>query len=175
VSGDGPATALGWLNRARLSEQGRRHYGALLDDLTRWWLPRDPVQAAAAGRTATLIHPEGAILWLNLGQALLRAGDMEGAIESTREALTLAPQNPKARLNFARLSLTQEPRRVAALLDPVIEADPRNAAALGVRGVARARTGDLNGAAADWERALAIDPRQPEARAGMAQLKAMRQ
>lgn len=174
VPGDDHSAVIGWLDRAGLSEEGKRHYGGLLDDLARWWLPRDPVKAAVAGRSATLVYPEGAVLWLNLGQAFLRAGDMEGAIESTREALTLDPDNPTARLNFARLSLTHDPRRVAALLDPVIEADPLNASALGVRGVARARTGDLNGAAADWERALAIDPRQPEARAGMAKLKAMR-
>lgn len=170
AKGRGPSAVISWTNRGTLSAEGRRQYGLLLDDLTRWWLGRDPAKAVAAGRTATLIDPQGSTAWLNLGQALLRAGDRVGAFASTQEALALDPDDPVARLNFARLSLPDEPRRVAALLDSVIDADPTNAAALGVRGVARAQMGDLAGARRDWEKALAIDPRQPEAVAGMAQL-----
>lgn len=170
IAGRGPSAAISWTNRGSLSVEGRRQYGMLLDDLTRWWIPIDPARAVAAGRTATLINPEGARPWLNLGQAQLRAGDIEGAISSTREALLLEPDDPVARLNFARLSLPAEPRGVAELLDPVIDADPTNAAAFGVRGVARAQLGDLEGAKRDWLQAVAIDPRQPEAVAGLARL-----
>jgi len=59
------------------------------------------------------------------------------------------------------------------LLDDLLANDPEDPDALGLRGVARANLGDLPGAAADWQSALELDGNQPEARAGIMQLRRM--
>ena len=171
--GDGPSAVLGWINRARIGPQGRHHFGAVIDDLTRWWLARDPDRAVAAGRSATLVNPTNARRWINLGQAQLRRGDRDDAIVSTLEALKVEPTSRMAQLNLARMVLTVQPAQALALLDGIIadaDAPAELADAYGLRGVLRAQAGDMAAARLDWQRALRLDADQAEARIGMARL-----
>jgi hypothetical protein len=170
VPGDGPSAVLGWLNRARVGPQGRNHYGAIIDDLTRWYIARDVDKAVGAGRSATLVNPANAARWINLGQALLRRGDIEKAIISTLEALKVEPGSRLAQLNLARMILAREPVRTMALLDSIIADDEDVADAYGMRGVLHAQTGNMAAARIDWQRALSLDPTQAEAVVGMAKL-----
>lgn len=175
--GLGPSAVLSWMNRAQVGPQGRNHYGAVIDDLTRWWLTRDPDKAVAAGRSATLINPNNAARWINLGQAQLLRGDVNDAILSTLEGLKVEPDNCIAQLNLARMVLQREPARAMSLLDGVIADGPASPAqvadAYGLRGVLRAQGGDLDAARIDWQRALALNPEQAEAVAGMRTLGAL--
>lgn len=86
----------------------------------------------------------------------------------------MAPDDALARQNLARYTLhAGDPAGARALLDALIAEAP-TADAFGLRGVVRGNAGDLAGATADFEAALALDPAQPEARAGIEQVRRLK-
>jgi hypothetical protein len=96
-----------------------------------------------------------------------------GAGEAYAVSVALAPA-PDITRELARVELQQGRMAPARdLLDALLAETPEDPVALGLRGVARANLGDLPGAAADWQAALALDPTQPEAQAGLMQLRRM--
>jgi Flp pilus assembly protein TadD len=132
------------------------------------------VEAARAFDAATRLEPRSASRWTNLGQAQLRARDPRGALESSRRAWGLDVGAVREGTNLARL-LIQVPAYAEAVsvLDEVVLSHPEAADAWALRGVARANGGDLAGAATDFRAAVALDPSQPEAQAGLARLRSM--
>ena len=61
------------------------------------------VDAIAVLRAATAGDPDSSDLHNNLGAALMRAGDLNGAEDSLREAVRLRPEAPAMRVNLATL------------------------------------------------------------------------
>lgn len=160
---------------ATFGRQGRRALALWLSDLGRYRLgQRRAGDAVPVFEAALLIEPEAASRWNNLGTALAAVGRFDDAAQATEEALARAPHDYTARLNLARYQVQRGRGPAAlALLDGLIEQAP-TADALALRGVVRGNAGDLPGAAADFRRALTLNPRQPEAQAGLRQLERMR-
>jgi hypothetical protein len=150
----------------------RRAFGRLLQDLGRWRLQaRDAARAVVALQAATALDADSAEAWNNLGTARSAAGDLAGAVAATERALALAPERT-ARLNLARYDLgLNDDAAARGHVEALLAADPADADGLGLRGILRARAGDLPGAADDFAAALRRDPAQPEALAGQAQLR----
>jgi len=150
--------------------QAKRATAVLADNYGRFLLARrEYALAVDAFRFATRIEPNKASRWSNLGSAFAQSGRFASAIEATRVALELAPSHRLGRLNQARYLLAEGQHAEAE--EALGEVSTLGAEGYGLRGVSRGNRGDLEGAAADFEAALAIDPKNPEARAGMAKLK----
>ena len=58
-------------------------------------------EAAAAYREAVKLEPGKALYHRNLGDALQKKGDLDGAIAAYREAIKLKPDYPEAYWNLA--------------------------------------------------------------------------
>jgi len=104
-----------------------------------------------------------------LGVARLDAGDARGAADALTTAVLLAPRLTEARLKLAEAQanggdLPAAIRTLAAAL----AADPdRHAGAWNDLGLYRLQAGDVAGATDALRRAVALDPRQPLARANL--------
>lgn len=155
--------------------QARRGFAGLLDDVGQRRL-RSGGDAVPLYARAASLDPERALRWSNLGFALARAGRRAEAIDATRRALALAPDDATAGRNLVRYLLAEgEGSAARAAVDDLLEAHPTDADGLGLRGVLKGNAGDLVGARADFEAALALDPSQAEARAGLAHLRRLQQ
>lgn len=165
---DGPLAApLG------LGRQGRRAWASWLSDRGRFEL-RQGRAAARWFEAARVLEPDRGLRWNNLATALAGERRYAEARAAAEEAVARAPDDALARLNLARYALhAGDAARAAAVLDALVE-DAPSADALALRGVVRGNGGDLAGAAADFEAALRLDPRQPEARAGIEQVRRLR-
>ena len=160
----------------------RRELARLATDLGLQRLgARRPGPAVAAMALAAEIDPLTPARWTNLGVAGAAASDMahrarqsatgeallRTAAEHTRRALALDPNDRTARVNLARYLLNLGETEAALVeLGHLLERDPLDADALGLRGVLRGNKGELKAACVDFEDALRRDPGQPEARAG---------
>lgn len=93
-----------------------------------------------------------------LAAIALYRGQIEDAERRFREILANHPYHPEAAINLVGLLLDQERAREALpLLDSLVERSPRPVV-FAHRGRARWTLGDLEGAEADYRRALAEDP-----------------
>ncbi len=128
--------------------------------------------ADAAARelaTAATDAPDDAWAHTWLGVARLEAGDARGAVEALSTAVRLAPRLTEARLQLAgaQASAGDLPAAIRTLA-AALAADPtRHAGAWNDLGLYRLQTGDLDGATDALRRAVALDPRQPLARANL--------
>ena len=164
------------------SADTRRGIGRLANDLGLQRLEAgNPAAALDAMSLAARVDPHNPARWNNLGvafsglsEASARAGRSAVAQEllghaamRTRHALDLDPGNRDYRANLARY-LVNLGRTAAARaeLEALLDADPADADALGLRGVLRGNDGDLQGACADFEAALRSEPNQAEAKVG---------
>jgi hypothetical protein len=147
---------------------GRTHFANLSSDRGRERMSMGAHESAVSSfRLATEIEPLSPARWDNLGAALSRSGRLSMASEASAQALVLEPGFVPARINHARYAIALgEWMKAVDTLRPIIEAGG-NAAAFGLRGVARGNLGDLAGAQRDFEAALKIDPSQPEALDGL--------
>ncbi|MCB9553997.1 MAG: tetratricopeptide repeat protein [Myxococcales bacterium] len=158
---------------AGIGRQGRRAWAGWLSDRGRFEMARGGA-AVVFFEAARQVEPESAARWNNLGTALAAAGDFAAARAAVAVAVELDPGDGLARLNLARYTLhAGDAAGARALLDALVAEAP-TADALGLRGVVRGNAGDVEGAAADFEAALRIDPAQPEARAGIEQVRRLR-
>ncbi len=100
-------------------------------------------------------RPDDARTWLERGSAHALDEDWANAALDFEQAVTLGPGDPDAarRLANARLQLG-EPEVAAALMDPVLEANGRDAEAHLVRARARRQLGRLSDAADDYTLAI---------------------
>lgn len=158
---------------AGIGRQGRRAWAGWLSDRGRFELARRRA-GVPFFEAARQIEPENPARWNNLGTALAAAGDHAAAQAAVAVAVALDPGDRLARQNLARYTLhAGDAAGARALLDALVDEGP-TADALGLRGVVRGNAGDLDGAAADFEAALRLDPGQPEARAGIEQVRRLR-
>lgn len=133
-----------------LSEQGE--HGRALEFLSR----------------AVELHPNAAYL-ANLGLALRRAGDLEGAIAAYRQALALHPHHGPAldKLGRALMDAGRHAEAEAALGQASL-ADGGNAGLRNALGRSRAEQGRHVEARLDFEAALELDPDYEEAARNLA-------
>jgi spermidine synthase len=151
-----PSLALleGWiqLSRGELAEAGRAFHEAA--DLDR--------------SSAEALNGAGLVAW--------RRGDLERAAALFRASAGLAPEDPEAPNNLASVLLSQGKEAPAlAILDRVVTDHPRYVPAIINRGVARARSGRLREAEADYRRALGLEPSNPDAAYNLQRLRAREQ
>ncbi|MEP7361702.1 MAG: tetratricopeptide repeat protein [Acidobacteriota bacterium] len=106
----------------------------------------------------------------NLGLALRRAGDLQGAIAAYREALKLNPSHSGTlgKLGCALIEAGEHTEAESVLLLAVM-GDQRNPELCNALGHARASQQRFAEARLDFERALALDPGYEEAAANLAQ------
>jgi Flp pilus assembly protein TadD len=124
-------------------------------------------------RWATEISPHVHSRWTNLGAGLSAVGQTQAAINVTRHALSLRANDRIALSNLGRYHIRMSDwKRALAVLDRLL-LNPKGALPYGLRGVVMANQGDFDEARKMFKKALAINPNQPESRAGMAQLKRM--
>ncbi|HZU98489.1 MAG TPA: tetratricopeptide repeat protein, partial [Planctomycetota bacterium] len=137
-----PGMKLAWLNRA-------------VADL---WLERLDLAIADSSRVVAL-DPDAGEGWAMRGRALFRKGDMAAAIADLEKATALVAGDAEAWMTLgAALHKTHESRRAVTALDRAVALAPTRAVAWQLRGVARSNF-DLDGAIADEEKALSLDPK----------------
>ncbi len=102
---------------------------------------------------------------LNLGEALLAAGQVDEAIEHLTRARNLDPANTQTlnSLGVAHL-MNQEPQEAESVLETAIELDPTNPEFLYHAGLARLALGDPDGATRQFKAALKQDSMYEPAR-----------
>ena len=108
---------------------------------------------------ALLIRPDSAVAQFNLGNALVKVQRLEEAAKAFAAAIALKPDFPDALQNYAEvLRDVGRHREAMTMLRRAVSlapADPHLQIALGV---ARQELGDMQGARAAFEAALALDP-----------------
>jgi serine/threonine protein kinase/tetratricopeptide (TPR) repeat protein len=108
--------------------------------------------------TGLRLVPQDALSFLARGVARLKT-DADGALKDFRQALTLDPSSRTAKQNIVhvlgdRLGHEQE---ALAVLDSILDSDPRDARALAGRAVLKARRGEREAALADAVAACDLD------------------
>ncbi|MCZ2078450.1 MAG: tetratricopeptide repeat protein, partial [Bryobacterales bacterium] len=126
--------------------------GCLLDDLG----SRD--EAESVHRKAVALAPNVAVMHNNLGLTLQSLGKTEEAEACFRKAIELRADWTVARLNLGRL-LQMNERHADSIehYERVLEIDPSNARAKNNLGIALEHLGDLAGATAAFQAAIAAD------------------
>lgn len=95
---------------------------------------------------------------------LMEAGQYDQAEQALARLLAQHPDHAAVLDQQMRLRYFQQrPDEALALADKLAAADPRNASPVNMRGLVRMERGDLAGALAEFERALAIDARSGKA------------
>ncbi len=118
------------------------------------------------------LQPTSAKAWVNLGAGLAAARNYSAAIDVTKRGLSLDPSNLIGQVNLARYLIQVEAWEESVQhLHALIELFPNSADGYGLLGVAFGNRGQIEDARSAFRQALKIDPGQPEAKAGMAQLK----
>jgi len=129
--------------------------------------------AAAALEGAAALDVDRRELALIEGELLLIRGAAPGAEQAFRSVLAETPLHRGARFGLARSLLAQDRLPEANVeLAKVLQIDPGFASAHTVRGLHMERGGDRAAAATAYLRALAIDPGDARARAGLARVTA---
>ena len=138
--------------------EAHHNYGMIL-------VERGDMEAARIRFATAIEHkPDYADAHMNLGNLAASNGDVDRAREYFQKAIELAPQNVKARTNLAGLEL-QYGHHVAALavLDAALEEFPDDALLHNNRGSVLVVKGDKDGARNAFQKALALEPSNPEA------------
>ncbi len=162
-----------WLKRAPLESQGATALAQSLESLGQHArFAGDTTTALRAFQSAAQAAPTAPFI-VNFGAALADAGDLDRAYDTTQWALSLDPQNAVAQHNLARFALNLRRPQAQALVDALLHKNADDAQALAFRGFLKAQQGDFSQAQQDFERALAIDPAQQDARDGLALLTRM--
>lgn len=94
-----------------------------------------------------------------LGAALGQSGQIADAVAAYRRGAEQNPRDVRNYLDLAALSMEHEsPEAALAVLDAGAQQNPRSAALLTMRGAVRAKMGQNEAAAADFERAERLEP-----------------
>lgn len=133
-------------------------------------------RAADAYRAYLGLRPDDAIATLNLGTALAESGHAREAAAAFGRAHDLNPSDPRASKNLASLALNaNDVANGIRFASEAVRVAPRDAQAHDLLGRGLATKGDLRGAIAEFEQAIALDPSFEQARSDLETVrKAMR-
>jgi tetratricopeptide (TPR) repeat protein/serine/threonine protein kinase len=124
--------------------------------------------AVAFARVALALRPDNGVAHNNLGVALERSGDVEGAIARYRRATELAPKFATAYSNLGFLLRAKKDLKGAAsayrkALEVVASNDPSSAPSVATihndLGLVLADQGNVDGAIASYRKAIQLDPK----------------
>ncbi len=170
--GDG-VTALAAYDKAKQLVPGQAYYSILEGNLFETAQPPQPARAEASYRRAAEVDPYEVNAVKGAATLAERNGDVAEARSLFDRALELDPYNDETVELAAQFELRQQgAERARELLETALQRLPRSAKVLANLGDARAALGDQTGARQAYEQALAIDPAQPVAIAGVAKLAA---
>jgi tetratricopeptide (TPR) repeat protein len=92
------------------------------------------------------------------GRAAREAGDLAGARDALGRALQAAPDSAFLYRDLAHIARDlDDPAEAARLVNRALEIDAEDAASYALRGELRERSGDMDGALADYRRATSLD------------------
>ncbi|HKV42535.1 MAG TPA: tetratricopeptide repeat protein [Blastocatellia bacterium] len=123
-----------------------------------------------------VLAPGSARMQQVIGERLINAGDLAGAIEHYRKALALDPRLPGIRYELSQAILQSAPSEAKAqteaqaLLEAAVKIEGDNAKIECEMGAIAVSQQDLDGAYAHYDRALALNPREAEAQMGKGRL-----
>ena len=114
-------------------------------------------------------QPSAAQPRIDLGRALLRSGDFDGADAAFRQALVIAPGNVDGEVGLAQVLLARQQHKEAlAAFGAILERHPQNIKALNGAGIALDGVGRHQEAQERYNRALAVAPDDRAARNNLA-------
>lgn len=114
-------------------------------------------------------QPSAAQPRIDLGRALLRSGDFDGADAAFRQALVIAPANVDGQVGLAQVLLARQQHAEAlAAFGAILERHPQNVKALNGCGIALDAAGRHQEAQENYNRALAVAPDDRAARNNLA-------
>ena len=102
---------------------------------------------------------EGAV-YSNLAEAYDKLGDKDSARETLEKAIQAFPQSQSVLIGLINyyVSNNVDPEKLFSLLDVAKKNEPGNASLYYVEGQVRSQLGDIEGAAAAYDKSLEIDP-----------------
>ena len=104
-------------------------------------------------------QPSAAQPKIDLGRALMRNGDFDGADAAFRQALAIAPGNVDGEVGLAQVLLgRQQHAEALAAFGAILERHPQNVKALNGAGIALDAAGRHREAQENYNRALAVAP-----------------
>jgi tetratricopeptide (TPR) repeat protein len=116
-------------------------------------------------------HPDEESLPETLSQIYLHAGQFTNALAAVEEQLRIAPDNLKALFNKGALNIyLQRYKEAVPPLDRVLQAEPKNDAALMNRAIAHLQSTNWDAAQRDYEALLLIRPHFHRAYFGLGQI-----
>lgn len=122
-------------------------------------------------RNVLQIAPGDVTARVMIGRVAEKRGSYREAFADYRSSVDLAPDNPVARANLARLYVfAEEPESALELVEPSLIRYPNDPDLLTVRGAARAELKDTPEALADARRAVQLAPKNENAVALLASL-----
>jgi tetratricopeptide (TPR) repeat protein/tRNA A-37 threonylcarbamoyl transferase component Bud32 len=140
------------------------HLGDSLTDLK----PLRAEEAVSFLRAAVALRPDSPVGHLNLGYALSKKKDMDGAIASYRKAIELAPNFAAAHNNLGFvLAETGDVNGAIASYHKALDLDPNYAAAYYGLGNALKARKDLDGAIACFHKAVEVNPNYADGHNGL--------
>ncbi len=146
------------LTRAQLAHPGDFQ---IAFSLGLWFTSNKSDQQEAIGyyRAARVSRPDNFALLINMGSAMNRAGDLDGALTCFREAARLDLESGKARLNLGRtLRIKGNPAEAVVVLREAVRLDPTFGDSHTELGLALSAVGHHDEAVTQHRAAIAIDP-----------------
>jgi tetratricopeptide (TPR) repeat protein len=127
-----------------------------------WWQKNNPADAVRFLTVCTALRPKAPLAHINLGAALVQAGDLDGGIAALRHALTLPPETMLANANLG-MALMKKGDTAGALkaLRRALELRPDPSEPWEIHsemGAALVRLGDGEGAISAFRKAVAQQP-----------------
>jgi tetratricopeptide (TPR) repeat protein len=124
---------------------------------------------------AKVLGPASPVPWVELGYALELNHRYDEALDQYDRAAQVAPRDPLGPLTAGlRAARWGEPELAEPRLIEALQRDARNAEAWHALGLARARLGNLDGAAVAYQSGLRADPSALENHVGLATLALLR-
>ncbi len=139
-----------------------------LEEVVALYEAGDLGSALGKARQVVAARPGMALAEQYLGFLLREAGDIEGAVASLTRAVAAGPEDGSvAALLGAYLTEAERPQQAAELLKSYAEQGEPDLEVLMVRGSALAQVGKIPEAVATFEKALALDPTNAQAKANL--------
>jgi cytochrome c-type biogenesis protein CcmH len=126
------------------------------------------IDAAISGLVSKLKqNPDDAEGWALLGRAYKATQRFAESRDAFKHAYALAPKDADVGVEYAEAQvLSSDDRHIAGeprkLLDQAVQADPRNQRGLWLLGIAESQDGNYAAAIADWQRLLAVLPKDSD-------------